>query len=100
MDTSATAAKLTGFGMQLLTGIDPNPDNFVCAAILHTRHHQIGCLLRLEPNKQAQVHTLDIYSLLLFQYEFQCAQFKPNLIFLRCIVSLFGRVRSLCRSKL
>lgn len=57
MDTSATGAKLSGFGMQLLSGIDPNPDNFVCAAILHTKHHQIGCLLRLEPNKQAQVRT-------------------------------------------
>lgn len=36
-------------------GIDPNPDNFVCAAILHTRNQQIGCLLRLEPNRQAGV---------------------------------------------
>lgn len=55
MDTSATAAKLTGFGMYLLQGVDPNPDNFVCAAILHSKSHQIGCLLRLEPNRQAQV---------------------------------------------
>jgi len=60
MDTSATAAKLSGFGMQLLHGIDPNPDNFVCAAILHTRAHQIGCLLRLEPNRQAQMYRLTI----------------------------------------
>lgn len=55
MDTNATSAKLSGFGMQLLKGIDPNADNFVCAAILHTRTQQIGCLLRLEPNRQAQV---------------------------------------------
>ena len=40
---------------QLLENIDPNPDNFVCAGIIHTRSAQIGCLLRLEPNKQAQV---------------------------------------------
>lgn len=41
--------------MQLLDGIDPNPDNFVCAGIVHMRAQQVGCLLRLEPNKQAQV---------------------------------------------
>lgn len=55
MDINATSAKLSGFGMQLLKGIDPNSENFVCAAILHTRTQQIGCLLRLEPNRQAQV---------------------------------------------
>ena len=37
-------------------GIDPNPDNFVCAGIIHTRSVQIGVLLRLEPNKQAEVN--------------------------------------------
>jgi AP-2 complex subunit alpha len=41
--------------MQILEGIDPNPDNLVCAGIIHTQSHQVGCLLRLEPNKQAQV---------------------------------------------
>lgn len=60
MDTNATGVKLSGFGMHLLKGIDPNPDNFVCAAILHTRTQQIGCLLRLEPNRQAQMYRLTI----------------------------------------
>jgi hypothetical protein len=41
--------------MTLLDGIDPNPENYVSAGILHTRDQQIGCLLRLEPNKQTQV---------------------------------------------
>lgn len=41
--------------MQLLESIDPNPDNMVCAGIIHTQSHQVGCLMRLEPNKQAQV---------------------------------------------
>lgn len=44
-----------GFGMQLLDQVDPNPDNMVCAGIIHTQSQQVGCLLRLEPNKQAQV---------------------------------------------
>ncbi|KAF4524677.1 hypothetical protein B566_EDAN009521 [Ephemera danica] len=57
MDTAAARTKLLGFGMQLLDGIDPNPENFVCAGIVHTSTQQIGCLLRLEPNKQAQPST-------------------------------------------
>ena len=55
MDLSVVRTKLMGFGMQVLDGIDPNPDNFVLAGIIHTRMAQIGCLLRLEPNKAAQV---------------------------------------------
>nr|CAD7605073.1 unnamed protein product [Timema genevievae] len=58
MDLTAVRTKILGFGMQLLDGIDPNPDNFVCAGIIHTRTQQVGCLLRLEPNKQAQVITV------------------------------------------
>ncbi len=42
--------------MKLLDGIDPNPENYVSAGIIHTRTQQIGCLLRLEPNRQAQVN--------------------------------------------
>lgn len=55
LDLAGAKNKLSGFGMQLLDGIDPNPDNMVCAGIIHTQSHQVGCLLRLEPNKQAQV---------------------------------------------
>ncbi|KAK2712256.1 AP-2 complex subunit alpha-like isoform X1 [Artemia franciscana] len=56
IDTAASRAKLSGFGIQLLDGIDPNPDNFVGAGIIHTKTQQVGCLLRLEPNKQAQTN--------------------------------------------
>jgi Alpha adaptin AP2, C-terminal domain len=55
LDLPGAKNKLSGFGMQLLDGIDPNPDNMVCAGIIHTQSHQVGCLLRLEPNKNAQV---------------------------------------------
>lgn len=55
MDLQAARSKIMGFGMQLLDGIDPNPDNFVCAGIVHMRTQQVGCLLRLEPNRNAQV---------------------------------------------
>uniref|UniRef100_A0A1B0AQ09 Clathrin adaptor alpha-adaptin appendage C-terminal subdomain domain-containing protein n=1 Tax=Glossina palpalis gambiensis TaxID=67801 RepID=A0A1B0AQ09_9MUSC len=46
--------------MQLLDNVDPNPDNMVCAGIIHTQTQQVGCLLRLEPNKQAQMFRLTI----------------------------------------
>nr|CAD7425220.1 unnamed protein product [Timema monikensis] len=62
MDLTAVRTKILGFGMQLLDGIDPNPDNFVCAGIIHTRTQQVGCLLRLEPNKQAQMYRLTVRS--------------------------------------
>ncbi|KAG0729546.1 AP-2 complex subunit alpha [Chionoecetes opilio] len=60
MENASIKTKLLGFGMQLLEGIDPNPENYVCAAIIHTRTQQIGCLLRLEPNRQAQMYRLTI----------------------------------------
>lgn len=55
MDAEVTKTKLIGFGFGLLENVDPNPENFVCAGIVHSRAVQVGCLLRLEPNKQAQV---------------------------------------------
>jgi len=61
-NNDATKAKLIGYGFQLLENIDPNPDNFVCAGIIHTRSLQIGTLLRLEPNKQAQMYRLTVRS--------------------------------------
>ncbi|KAG7153994.1 AP-2 complex subunit alpha-like [Homarus americanus] len=60
MENASIKTKLLGFGMQLLEGIDPNPENYVCAAIIHTRTQQIGCLLRLEPNRQAEMYRLTI----------------------------------------
>ncbi|GAB5578245.1 AP-2 complex subunit alpha-2 isoform X1 [Prionailurus iriomotensis] len=54
MDTEITKAKIIGFGSALLEEVDPNPANFVGAGIIHTKTTQIGCLLRLEPNLQAQ----------------------------------------------
>ena len=54
--------------MGLLEGVDPNPDNFVTAGIIHSRNAQIGYLLRLEPNTQAGVSSL--YMLLSFYHCF------------------------------
>jgi len=60
IDTEASKLKLVGCSMGLLEEIDPNPDNFVTAGIIHTRQGQIGYLLRLEPNIPAQMYRLTI----------------------------------------
>lgn len=62
IDGESNKKKLTGFGFELLKNVDPNLENFVCAAIFHSSKVQVGCLLRLEPNKQAQMYRLTIRS--------------------------------------
>lgn len=62
IDTEASKVKLLGCNMGLLEGIDPNPDNFVTAGIIHTKSAQIGYLIRLEPNTQVHMYRLTIRS--------------------------------------
>jgi len=54
---TVTVPKLLAFGFPSTEGIDPNPLNSVCAAILHTET-QIGCLLRVEPSIELQKYRL------------------------------------------
>ncbi|XP_071345851.1 AP-2 complex subunit alpha-2 isoform X1 [Trachinotus anak] len=60
MDTDVTKAKILGFGVALLDQVDPNPENFVGAGVIHSKNSQVGCLLRLEPNTQAQMYRLTL----------------------------------------
>ncbi|XP_058485063.1 AP-2 complex subunit alpha-2-like isoform X1 [Solea solea] len=60
MDTEVTKAKIIGFGVALLDRVDPNPENFVGAGVIHTKSSQVGCLLRLEPNAQAEMYRLTL----------------------------------------
>ncbi|KAM3919532.1 AP-2 complex subunit alpha-2 isoform 3-T3 [Leptodactylus fuscus] len=60
MDPEIVKAKIIGFGPALLENVDPNPSNFVAAGIIQTKSRQVGCLLRLEPNMQAQMYRLTI----------------------------------------
>uniref|UniRef100_A0A8C9TEZ7 AP-2 complex subunit alpha n=1 Tax=Scleropages formosus TaxID=113540 RepID=A0A8C9TEZ7_SCLFO len=62
MDKEVLKAKLLGLGMALLENVDPNPENFVCAGVVQTKAQQVGCLLRLEPNIQAQMYRLTLRS--------------------------------------
>ncbi|XP_039177997.1 AP-2 complex subunit alpha-2 isoform X1 [Crotalus tigris] len=60
MDAEITKAKIIGFGTALLEEVDPNPANFVGAGIIYTKSIQIGCLMRLEPNLQAEMYRLTL----------------------------------------
>ncbi|KAI1712702.1 AP-2 complex subunit alpha-2 [Ditylenchus destructor] len=62
IDSEQIIAKLNGLGARILTGVDPNPENFVSAGIIHTQTAQIGTLIRLEPNKSAKMFRLTIRS--------------------------------------
>jgi len=47
---------VSGHRLNLLDGIDPNPNNLVAAGVLHMAvEGKVGCLLRLEPNREAKV---------------------------------------------
>lgn len=47
---------VSGFNLNILDGLDPNPDNIVGAGILHmSTDGKVGCLMRLEPNREAKV---------------------------------------------
>ena len=70
MNHEATIAKLGGLGAKILENVDPNPSNFVAAGIIHTQAMQIGSLIRLEPNTQANVSFPVGYSNL--KYVFRC----------------------------
>lgn len=56
LDLPKNKQVVTGNSMGCLEGIDPNPSNIVAAGILHmTGEGKVGCLMRLEPNKEAKV---------------------------------------------
>ena len=47
---------VSGHSLNILDGIDPNPHNLVGAGILHmSMDGKVGCLMRLEPNREAKV---------------------------------------------
>uniref|UniRef100_A0A1I7XYU0 Alpha_adaptinC2 domain-containing protein n=2 Tax=Steinernema glaseri TaxID=37863 RepID=A0A1I7XYU0_9BILA len=62
METDQVRTKLQALGCALLKDVDPNPENFVLAGIIHTQVQQIGTLVRLEPNKQAKMYRLTVRS--------------------------------------
>ena len=59
---------VSGHRLNVLDGIDPNPNNLVAAGVLHMAvEGKVGCLLRLEPNREAKVWRAHwkVYSILI-----------------------------------
>lgn len=51
---------VSGHRLNLLDEIDPNRSNLVAAGVLHTSvDGKVGCLMRLEPNKDAKVSSIN-----------------------------------------
>jgi AP-2 complex subunit alpha len=47
---------VSGQKLSILPDVDPNSNNLVCAGVLHmSADGKVGCLLRLEPNREAKV---------------------------------------------
>lgn len=56
IDIARNRQVIAGNNLAILEDIDPNPSNLVAAGVLHTSvDGKVGCLLRLEPNREAKV---------------------------------------------
>ena len=56
LDLTKQREVVTGHRLNILDEIDPNPNNIVAAGVLHMSvEGKVGCLLRLEPNREAKV---------------------------------------------
>ncbi|KAH7930972.1 Adaptor protein complex AP-2 alpha subunit [Leucogyrophana mollusca] len=54
---------ISGHRLEILEDVDPNPSNIVGAGVLHTSvDGKVGCLLRLEPNREAKLCRLTVRS--------------------------------------
>ncbi|TFL06549.1 adaptin N terminal region-domain-containing protein [Pterulicium gracile] len=63
LDLQRYREALAGSKLSVLEGVDPNPNNLVAAGVLHMSDDgKVGCLLRLEPNKEAKLCRLTIRS--------------------------------------
>jgi AP-2 complex subunit alpha len=56
LDLNRYRQVISGQRLNVLDDIDPNPNNLVAAGVLHMSvEGKVGCLLRLEPNREAKV---------------------------------------------
>lgn len=62
IDITKQRQVVSGHSLHILEGIDPNPNNIVSAGILHMSvDGKVGCLMRLEPNREAKVSNLLLF---------------------------------------
>ncbi|KAH7883585.1 adaptin N terminal region-domain-containing protein [Phlebopus sp. FC_14] len=63
LDISRNRQVISGNRLEILEDIDPNPSNIVGAGVLLTSvEGRVGCLLRLEPNREAKLCRLTVRS--------------------------------------
>jgi len=63
LDLAKHRQVVSGHGLNLLDDVDPNPNNLVAAGVLHMSiDGKVGCLLRLEPNREAKLCRLTLRS--------------------------------------
>jgi len=63
LDLAKNREVVTGHRFNVLDGVDPNPNNLVAAGVLHTSvDGKVGCLLRMEPNKDAKLCRITVRS--------------------------------------
>jgi AP-2 complex subunit alpha len=56
LDLNKYRQVISGHKLNILDEIDPNSNNLVAAGVLHMSvEGKVGCLLRLEPNREAKV---------------------------------------------
>ena len=63
---------VSGHRLNVLDDIDPNSNNLVAGGVLHTSvDGKVGCLLRLEPNREAKVRSAVILQGTVIKIHFQ-----------------------------
>ncbi|KAH9065749.1 Adaptor protein complex AP-2 alpha subunit [Lactarius vividus] len=63
LDRERQQQVILGQKLSILPDVDPNPNNFVGAGVLHmSGDGKVGCLLRLEPNRDAKLCRITIRS--------------------------------------
>ncbi|KAI9444808.1 Adaptor protein complex AP-2 alpha subunit [Lactarius indigo] len=63
LDRERQQQVISGQKLGILLDVDPNPNNFVGAGVLHmSGDGKVGCLLRLEPNRDAKLCRITIRS--------------------------------------
>ena len=58
MDEGISQAIVSDFRFKVLQNVDPNPQNIVGCAVFQMETGKMGCLLRLEPNREQKVSSL------------------------------------------
>ena len=91
VNTPRSRKIVSGHSFSLLDGVDPNTANLVGAGILHTSSTgKHGCLLRVEPNKDAKVCFVVAQSF----------NWYEGLTKISCVDLLSGALRKVYRNKL